>query len=125
MRPSESRRRSIWGSPTIGRRAARLSSPRPKAGWKSKRWGGASRARSCVYRIFHRVDATLAEINPLVITKDQRLLALDGKMVIDDNALFRHPDIADMRDSDEEAPAEREARKYGLSYVRLVGNIGW
>jgi len=52
------------------------------------------------------------------------LLALDGKMVIDDNALFRHPDIADMRDIDEEAPAEREARKYGLSYVRLDGNIG-
>jgi succinyl-CoA synthetase beta subunit len=58
------------------------------------------------------------------VTKDQRLLALDGKMVIDDNALFRHTDIAEMRDLDEEAPAEREARKYGLSYVRLDGSIG-
>jgi len=87
-------------------------------------WRDFIRIASGLYRVFHRVDATLAEINPLVITKDQRLLALDGKMVIDDNALFRHPDIADMRDIDEEASAEREARKYGLSYVRLDGNIG-
>ncbi|MGC8856875.1 MAG: ADP-forming succinate--CoA ligase subunit beta [Anaerolineae bacterium] len=69
-------------------------------------------------------DATLAEINPLVITKDKRLVALDGKMLIDDNALFRHPDLAEMRDIDEEAPAETEARKYGLSYIKLDGNIG-
>jgi succinyl-CoA synthetase beta subunit len=51
-------------------------------------------------------------------------MALDGKMVLDDNGLFRHPDLAEMRDMDEEAPAEREARKYGLSYVKLDGNIG-
>ncbi len=69
-------------------------------------------------------DATLAEINPLVITADNRLVALDGKMVIDDNALFRHVDLAEMRDLDEEAPSETEARKYGLSYIKLDGNIG-
>ena len=69
-------------------------------------------------------DATLAEINPLVVTKDRRLIALDGKMLIDDNALFRHPDLAEMRDVDEEAPAETEARKYGLSYIKLDGDIG-
>jgi succinyl-CoA synthetase beta subunit len=67
-------------------------------------------------------DATLAEINPLVITADNRLVALDGKMVIDDNALFRHVDLAEMRDLDEEAPSETEARKYGLSYINLDGN---
>jgi succinyl-CoA synthetase beta subunit len=69
-------------------------------------------------------DATLAEVNPLVITSDNRLLALDGKMVIDDNALFRHPDLGDMRDLDVEAPSEIEARKYGLSFIKLDGNIG-
>jgi len=69
-------------------------------------------------------DATLAEINPLVITKDDRLMALDGKVVLDDNALFLHPNLAEMRDIDEEVPAERDARKYGLSYVKLEGNIG-
>ena len=69
-------------------------------------------------------DATLAEINPLVITSDNRLLALDGKMVLDDNALFLHPDLAEMRDLDVEAPSEIEARKYGLSFIKLDGNIG-
>lgn len=69
-------------------------------------------------------DATLAEINPLVITKDRRLVALDGKMILDDNGLFRHTDLADMRDTDVEAPSEIEARKYGLTYINLDGNIG-
>ena len=73
---------------------------------------------------YRECDATLAEINPLVVIKPQALLALDGKMVIDDNALFRQPKLAEMRDLDEEAPAEGEARKYGLSYVKLDGNIG-
>lgn len=69
-------------------------------------------------------DATLAEINPLVITSDMKLIALDGKMVIDDNALFRHPEFTEMRDLDAEAPLETEARKYGLSYIKLEGDIG-
>jgi len=77
-----------------------------------------------LYKAYWESDATLAEINPLVITKDGRLLALDGKVVLDDNALFRHPTLAEMRDLDEEAPAEQEARKYGLSYVKLDGSIG-
>jgi succinyl-CoA synthetase beta subunit len=69
-------------------------------------------------------DATLAEINPLVITKDQQLLAVDGKMLIDDNALFRHPDLEEYRDLDVEAESEIEARKHGLSYIKLDGDIG-
>jgi succinyl-CoA synthetase beta subunit len=77
-----------------------------------------------LWKAYLDCDATLAEINPLVITADNRLLALDGKMIIDDNALFRHPDLADMRDMDVEAPAEIEARKYGLSYIKLDGQIG-
>jgi succinyl-CoA synthetase beta subunit len=69
-------------------------------------------------------DATLAEINPLVITADNHLIAVDGKMLIDDNALFRHTDLAEMRDLDAEATSEIEARKYGLSFIKLDGNIG-
>jgi succinyl-CoA synthetase beta subunit len=69
-------------------------------------------------------DASLAEINPLVVTAEGELLAVDGKMVLDDNALFRHPELAEMRDSDAEAPAERKARQAGLSYVKLDGTIG-
>jgi len=73
---------------------------------------------------YRKSDANLAEINPLVITADGKLLAVDGKMVLDDNALFRHPDLADKRDLDIEDASEIEARKYGLSYIRLDGNIG-
>lgn len=79
---------------------------------------------SGLYRAYKSSDATLAEINPLVITGDNRLLALDGKMVLDDNALFRHSDLAEMRDIDEEEAIEREARRFGLSYVKLDGSIG-
>jgi succinyl-CoA synthetase beta subunit len=77
-----------------------------------------------LYDAYKANDASLAEINPLVITKDGRLLAVDGKVVLDDNALFRHPNLEEMRDIDEDAPAERDARKYGLSYVKLDGDIG-
>jgi len=77
-----------------------------------------------LWKAYVDCDATLAEINPLVVTSDNRLLALDGKMVLDDNALFRHPDLAEMRDLDVEAPSEIEARKYGLSFIKLDGNIG-
>jgi succinyl-CoA synthetase beta subunit len=77
-----------------------------------------------LWKAYSDCDATLAEINPLVLTIDRQLLALDGKMVLDDNALFRHPDLAEMRDLDEEAPSETEARKYGLSFIKLDGNIG-
>ena len=77
-----------------------------------------------LWRAYLRSDATLAEINPLVITSQNRLLALDGKMVLDDNALFRHPDLAEMRDVDVEPKAETEARKYSLSFIKLDGYIG-
>ncbi len=77
-----------------------------------------------LYQAFLACDASLAEINPLVVTGEGSLLAVDGKMVLDDNGLFRHPDLAQMRDVDEETPAEREAREAGLSYVQLDGEIG-
>jgi len=85
---------------------------------------GFSRIARGLYDAYVSCDASLAEINPLVVTGDGQLLAVDGKMVLDDNALYRHPDLAEMRDLSEEAPAEREARKYGISYVKLDGEIG-
>lgn len=77
-----------------------------------------------LWKAYSENDATLAEINPLVITSDNNLIAVDGKMVLDDNALFRHPDLSEMRDLDVEETSEIEARKYGLSYIKLDGNIG-
>jgi succinyl-CoA synthetase beta subunit len=77
-----------------------------------------------LYRAFCELDAALIEINPLVVTGSGGLVALDAKMGFDDNALFRHPEIEALRDEDEEDPAEREAGKYALSYVKLDGNIG-
>ncbi len=77
-----------------------------------------------LYQCFEETDATLAEINPLVITGSGTLLALDGKVTIDDNALFRHPNLAEMRDLQAEPSEETRAREAGLSYVKLDGNIG-
>ena len=77
-----------------------------------------------LYQAYLTLDATLAEINPLVITTENRWIALDGKIIIDDNAIFRHPDLMDKRDISAESPEEIEARKFGVSYVKLDGNIG-
>lgn len=76
------------------------------------------------YRAFRELDATMVEINPLVITGDSRILALDAKMTFDDNALFRHPQISELRDKSQEDPRESRAADRGLSYVGLEGNIG-
>ena len=77
-----------------------------------------------LYKVFSEKDASIVEINPLVVTKDRRVLALDAKFNFDDNATFRHKDIMELRDFDEEDPKEIEASKYDLSYISLDGNIG-
>jgi len=87
-------------------------------------WRGFIETCRCLWHVYLETDASLVEINPLVITADNRLLALDAKIVLDDNALYRHPDLVEMRDQDSEAEAEVEARKYGLSYIKLDGEIG-
>ncbi|MCC6261072.1 MAG: ADP-forming succinate--CoA ligase subunit beta [Anaerolineales bacterium] len=87
-------------------------------------WRDFTKLAMNLYEVYKKSDASLAEINPLVITKDKKLVALDGKMLIDDNALFRQPEINEMRDTDADAPSEIEARKYGLSFIKLEGNIG-
>jgi len=76
-----------------------------------------------LYKCFDETDASLAEINPLILSGDGRVIALDSKLNFDDNALFRHPDIAALRDLDEEDPFEVEASKYELNYISLDGNI--
>jgi len=77
-----------------------------------------------LHRLFVEKDASLAEINPLVLTKAGELLALDGKLNFDDNALYRHPDVRELRDPEEEDPRERAAREIDLAYVGLDGDIG-
>jgi len=77
-----------------------------------------------LYRVFDETDASLAEINPLVVTKDGRVLAIDAKLNFDDNALYRHPDIEAMRDTEAEDAGDTRARAEGLSFVRLAGNVG-
>ncbi len=79
---------------------------------------------SSLYKAYEGADASLFEINPVLKTSDDRIIAVDCKVTVDDNALFRHPDIAEMRDIDEEDPTEVEAGKYDLSYVKLDGNVG-
>jgi succinyl-CoA synthetase beta subunit len=77
-----------------------------------------------LYDVFVREDATLVEVNPLLITKGREAVALDAKVTVDDNALFRHPDVAEMRDLSAEDPQERMAKERGLTYVKLDGNVG-
>lgn len=77
-----------------------------------------------LYKAYEETDASLAEINPLVVTKEGRVLALDAKMNFDDNALYRHPEIVALRDLNEEEPLEIEASKYNLNYIKLDGNVG-
>ena len=91
----------------------------PREHWRA--FGQIARG---LWQAYIDCDATLAEVNPLVITGDKRLVALDGKMLIDDNALFRQQALAEMRDLDEEAASETEARRYGLSFIKLDGTIG-
>jgi succinyl-CoA synthetase beta subunit len=77
-----------------------------------------------LYDVFVREDATLVEVNPLLITKSREVVALDAKVTVDDNALFRHPEVAEMRDLSNEDPQERMAKERGLTYVKLDGNVG-
>src|SRR2546425_4738658 len=79
---------------------------------------------AAIYRAFLETDASMIEINPLIVTRGGDLLALDAKVTFDDNALYRHPDLKDLRDLTEEDPLEVEASKYSLNYIRLDGNIG-
>ena len=77
-----------------------------------------------IYKMFIELDASLVEINPLILTKDNQIVCLDAKMKFDDNAIFKHPEIKELRDLNEEEETEIEASKYDLAYIKLDGNIG-
>ncbi|MCI0398999.1 MAG: ADP-forming succinate--CoA ligase subunit beta [Chloroflexi bacterium] len=110
--------------PMVGLRSYQTTYVASGMGLPAELWRDFHDLAVKLYEAFKATDASLAEVNPLIITGDGRLMALDGKLSIDDNALFRHPDLADMRDLDEETPAEREARLNGVNYIQLKGNIG-
>jgi len=93
-------------------------------GLEGKQIQVASKFLTAMYKAFTDLDASMVEINPLVVTGDGQVIALDAKMGFDDNALFRHKDIEDLRDESEEDPAEVEANKHSLNYVKLDGSIG-
>ena len=95
-----------------------------KLGFKDKLAGEAAKIMMNLAKVFLKTDASLAEINPLVVTKDGKLLAIDAKFNFDDNALFRHNDIVAMADESQEKPLDVRAKKANLNYIALDGNIG-
>ncbi len=110
--------------PALGLQAFQARKIAFKLGLNGKAFKEMVRFATNLYRAFLGADASLLEINPCLKTPDERIIAVDCKMVLDDNALFRHPDLEAMRDLDEEDPMEVEARKYGLNYIKLDGNVG-
>ena len=93
-------------------------------GLEGKQIPSAVKLLTSMYKAFTELDASLIEVNPLVVTGSGDVIALDAKMNFDDNALYRHPEIAEMRDEDEEDPTELEASKHELNYIKLDGSIG-
>ncbi len=114
----------VWVDPFLGLRDYQARDLASGIGLPREHWRKFIEIAKGLYEAYVDSDASLAEINPLIVGADGSLLAVDGKIVLDDNALYRHPDLAEMRDTDEEAPAETRARRAGLSYVKLDGEIG-
>ena len=114
----------VYCDPQTGLTDAQADTAAGRIGIPGASLGQARATFQALYRAFWETDASLAEINPLILTGSGAVVALDAKMNFDDNALFRHPDIVAMRDLDEEDPAEIEASKHGLSYISLDGDIG-
>jgi succinyl-CoA synthetase beta subunit len=110
--------------PTAGLEAYQARNLAFALGLEGPQIGQAVKLMHAIYEAFKATDASLLEINPLIVTGDGNLLALDAKMNFDDNALYRHPDIREMRDLTEEDALETEASKFSLNYIRLDGTIG-
>jgi succinyl-CoA synthetase beta subunit len=113
-----------WADPTVGLMPYQARNLAFGLGLDGKQVSKGVQFLTALYNAFVGSDASLAEINPLIVTQDGDLLALDAKFNFDDNALFRHQDIVDMRDPHEEDPREQEAKAFDLSYIALSGNIG-
>ncbi len=114
----------VWVNPAFGLQAFQARQLAFALGFSGDLFKQAVKLFQNLYKCYSAVDATIAEINPLVETEEGHLLALDAKFNFDDNALFRHPDIAQMRDIHEEDPTEVEASKFNLNYIKLDGNVG-
>lgn len=110
--------------PAVGMQAFQARQLAFKIGLKGKANSAAVKTLLGLYRVFKECDCSMAEINPLVETKDEQVIPLDCKLNFDSNSLFRHPDIVEYRDISEEDPSEVEASKYDLAFIKLEGNIG-
>lgn len=111
-------------SPVTGLQSFQTRNTAFNLGLKGNAFRNMQKFLSGIYETFMGCDAQLLEINPVLKTSDERILAVDCKLILDDNALFRHPELAEMRDLNEEDPVEVEAGKYNLNYVKLDGNVG-
>ena len=114
----------VWVDPSIGLQPFHARQLAFAMGLEGDAFKQATSLVHDLYTAFEETDSTLAEVNPLVRTPSGRLAAVDAKVNLDDNALFRHPDLAEMRDLHEEDPVEVEAGEHGLSYIKLDGNVG-
>ncbi|RMH60508.1 MAG: ADP-forming succinate--CoA ligase subunit beta [Calditrichaeota bacterium] len=114
----------VWIDPAVGLQPFQARQLAFGLGLEGKQVGKAVKFMMALYNAFMANDGSLAEINPLVVTKDGDVIALDAKINFDDSALYRHPDIAELRDLDEEEPLEVEASKHHLNYIKLDGNVG-
>ena len=110
--------------PFLGLRRYQITEVCATLGLPYSLWKPAWEIAEALYRLAQDKDATLAEINPLVVTTAEGIIALDAKVVIDDSALYRHPELTALRDPDSETSVERQAREAGISYVKLGGRIG-
>ena len=113
-----------WIDPSVGLQSYQLRNLAFGLGLKGAQVKNGIKILNALWKVFVEKDCSLIEINPLVVTKDDNVIALDAKINFDDNGLFRHKELADLRDIAEEDPAEVEAGKYQLNYIKLDGNVG-
>ena len=113
-----------WTDPALGLQPFQARNLAFGLGLSGDQWKAGVTLISNLFRLYLEKDCSLAEINPLVVTKDGRVLALDAKLNFDDNALFRHKEIVELRDINEEDPLDVEASKFDLNYIKLDGNVG-
>jgi succinyl-CoA synthetase beta subunit len=113
-----------WADPALGLQAFQARALAFGLGLRGEQFKAAVALILNLFRLYLDRDASLAEVNPLVVTTDGRVLALDAKLNFDDNALYRHADIAELRDVNEETPLDVEASLHGLNYIKLDGNVG-
>ena len=114
----------IWIDPLLGMKSFQARKLAYGLNLSGDAFKAAMKIFMQMYHAYQSIDATIVEVNPLILTTDGRIIVLDAKVNLDDNALFRHKDISDMRDFDEEDPMEVEAGKFSLNYIKLDGNVG-